>query len=442
MSASKRVRGRTLGLKTALCIGVVGVIAISFDLRSAVPGEDDPLYKYLQLYTKVLTLTMTRYVDPVEGRKLVYGSLQGMLSKLDPYSMFLTPEDLEEMKRDTTGQFGGIGIEVVMQDGKIHVITPIRGGPAEKAGMLPGDKIIKIDDALTKDMTFLEAVKNLRGARGSQVTLFVERGSQIIKFSLKRDRISQESVETSVLDKDILLLRVSQFQQGTTQRARKEIENFLSTTEKPKGVIIDFRNNPGGLLNEAISFSELFIKEGNIVYTIDREGNKKVEKAHSLNTFEAMPMVILTNRGTASASEIVSGAFKDYNLAILAGQNTFGKASVQSVIEMPDGSGVKLTVAKYYTPEGMSIHEKGIAPDVEVAEPESSHLGEVINGKPDTKPAKDETDKAAKGITPEPADPLVETGKRLVTKLWQKMEASTGRRLPDVVKTMIRRKDL
>lgn len=331
----------------------------------------DPVYKYLQIYTKVLHLVMTKHVDPVEGRKLVYGSIQGMLSKLDAYSVFLTPEDLADMKQDTSGQFGGIGIEVSLADGEIRVIAPIEGGPAAQKGIMAGDNIIKIGKARVKDLTLTEAVRRLRGKRGTIIKLTIQRSIEgkptIFEFDIKREKVKQVSVRSNMVDPEVLYLRIAQFQKRTTADARKIIQAAIDNTPNLKGVILDFRNNPGGLLVEAVSFSELFIKEGNIVFTIDREGHKKIEKAHALNTLKTLPLVVLINKGTASASEIVTGALQDYNLALIVGANSYGKGSVQSVIELPDGSGLKLTVAKYYTPKGRGIEERGIDPDLRVA---------------------------------------------------------------------------
>ena len=420
------------------------VLIVSFFIPLSSYGElseNDPIYKYAQIYTKVLYLTMTRYVDPVESRKLVYGSLQGMLASLDPYSMFLTPEDLAEMKRDTTGQFGGIGIEVTLHEGKIQIITAIKGSPADRMGILSGDRIIKIDDKMVKDMTFTDAIKNLRGTPSSKVSLLIERGSKLLRFELKRERISEESVKSEALPDGILHLRITQFQKGVSQEVRKHVQSFLDKNKTPHGLIVDLRSNPGGLLEEAITVSELFMKEGTIVYTVDRDGNKKVEKAHSLNTFEPLPMVILTNRGTASASEIVGGAFQDLHLAILAGQRTFGKGSVQSVIELPDGSGIKLTVAKYFTPEGRSIHEKGIQPDVVVEEKDPEPMAVTINGQANPKTSPEPKAGVAEVKKEEEKDKVLEEGQRLVAKIYTTASKSKDR-LPNVIQSMIRSKNL
>lgn len=380
---------------------------------------EDPIYKYLQIYTKVLHLVMTKYVDPVEGRGLVYGSIQGMLTKLDPYSVFLTPEDLAEMKRDTSGQFGGIGIEVSLADGEIHVIAPIEGGPADKAGIFPGDKIIKINSDWVKDLTLTEAVRRLRGRRGSHVRLTIDRSGDIVDFKLTREEVKQVAIKSNMIDQNILYLRIAQFQKRTAQDSRKVIQEAIDQTTGLKGMILDLRNNPGGLLEEAIAFSELFVKEGNIVFTIDREGNKKIEKAHALNTFDLLPIVVLINKGTASASEIVTGAFQDYQMALVVGDKSYGKGSVQSVIELPDGSGVKLTVAKYYTPKGRVIQEKGIQPDLPVA----FDMAKMKY------PVKEEDDK------------VLQEGKRLVLKLHKRFQRSK-KPITDVVSRMVRKKDL
>jgi carboxyl-terminal processing protease len=381
-------------------------------------ASDDPIYKYLDIYSKVLHLVMTKYVDPVEGKNLVYGSIQGMLNQLDSYSVFLTPEDLADMKRDTSGQFGGVGIEVSLTDGEIHVIAPIEDGPAHKAGILTGDKIIKIDQAWVKDMTLMEALNKLRGRRGTKVVLTLDRAGTPVELTVERQDVKQVAVKTRILEPDVLLIRVAQFQKRTTHDTRKIIDSAFAANPQVKNIVLDLRNNPGGLLEEAVAFSELFVREGSIVYTIDREGNKKVEKAHAVNTLSTRPMVVLVNRGTASASEIVSGALQDYQMALLVGENTYGKGSVQSVMELPDGSGIKLTVAKYYTPKGRVIHEKGIVPDVPVVAKKTG----VSAGLPDDQ------------------DNQLQEAIRLVRKLTQQYQTSK-RPLEEVIAKMIRQKE-
>jgi carboxyl-terminal processing protease len=347
-------------------------------VRSA-PGGEPPsaqgAYKSLDLFARVLHFVESNYVESVDPTKLVNGAIRGMLSSLDPHTTFLPPDLYREMKIDTTGEFGGLGIEVSVKEGALIVISPIEGTPAYKAGLKPGDRILAIDDKPTSRMTLIEAVRGMRGPKGSKVKVSVMRGTDKLDFIIVRDRIRIQSASGSLLEPGFAYLRLKNFQ----ERSDQDLGEVLTRLEKEnggpfKGAILDLRNNPGGLLDQAVRISDLFLPGGTIVITKGR-GNTQVDRrsAHPKGpSWTRYPMVVLVNGGTASASEIVAGALQDHRRAIVLGSQSFGKGSVQTVVEMEDGDGskvgVKLTIAKYYTPSGRSIQEKGITPDILVPE--------------------------------------------------------------------------
>jgi carboxyl-terminal processing protease len=332
-------------------------------------GDTGEIYEFLKTYSDVIDLVKKNYVDNVKDKDLVYASIKGILESLDPHSSFLTPEMYKEMQTETKGEFGGIGIEITVKDGFPTVITPIEDTPAYKAGLKAGDNIIKIDGKLTKNMGLVDVVKLIRGAKGKPVNLTVMReGFTTPKdFTVLRDTIQVKSVKFRMLESGYGYVRITQFQEKTARdldNAMKELEK--SNKDKPlTGMVLDLRNDPGGLLEQAVEVSDRFIADGLIVYI---EGRKKEESkmkfyAHKKDDFLG-PLVVLVNEGSASASEIVAGALQDHKRAIVVGTKTFGKGSVQTVFPLGDGSAVRLTTAKYYTPKGRSIQAEGITPDI------------------------------------------------------------------------------
>lgn len=328
-------------------------------------------YQELQLFTDVLTIVKRNYVEEVSIKDLIYGAIDGMLLSLDPHSGFMPPEIYQEMKSETQGQFGGLGIEITLRDGVLTVVAPIEDTPAAQAGIEAGDQILKIDGQFTKDMEIMEAVRLMRGEPGTTVTIAVIRETfdKPKEFTLTREVIKVKSVKTSLLDEGFVYVRLAQFQERTSEDLRAALA-ALHRQNKPgfKGLILDLRNNPGGLLDQAVEVVDLFQSEGMIVFTKGREVEPQMEfKASPAGTEPDYPMVVLINGGSASASEIVAGALQDHGRAVILGSQSFGKGSVQTIIPLSDDSGLRLTTARYYTPKGTSIQAKGITPDIEVS---------------------------------------------------------------------------
>lgn len=340
-------------------------------------------YQTLELFTDVLSIIRKSYVEETDITELIYGAIRGMLATLDPHSSFLTPEMYQDMKDDTHGEFGGLGIEITKKDGVLVVVSPIEDTPAFKAGIEAGDQIVKIGDKSTKDMEIMEAVRLLRGARGESVTISIWRegfGAPKV-YTIVRDIIQLHSVKGKMLQQGYGYVRLSQFQARTGSNLKQKLADLKKANgEELKGLILDLRNNPGGLLDQAVAVSDLFLSEGLIVYTEGREvGSQMKFLAQSEGTEADYPLVVLINGGSASASEIVAGALQDQGRAVLLGEQSFGKGSVQSVIPMGDKSGLRLTTARYFTPSGVSIQARGITPDILVSpitseEKEEKHL--------------------------------------------------------------------
>ena len=296
-----------------------------------------------------------------------------MLETLDPHTLYMPPKLYKELKADTTGVFGGIGVEITVQEDWVTVVAPLEGTPAEKAGILSGDRIVKIDGVSTKSMDFSETIQKMRGSKGSNIRLTLTRDTlkQPFDITLKREVIRVPSVRIEVVENQFGIVRISSFQERTAVELRKAVKTF-SKESKLKGLILDLRNNPGGLLDEAVDVVDIFLKSGTIVTTESR--NKEVidkREAREEGTEPTYPLIILVNGGSASAAEIVAGALQDSGRGVILGTRTFGKGSVQSVIELSDGSALKLTIARYYTPKGRSIQAEGITPDI-VVEPSLS----------------------------------------------------------------------
>ena len=333
-------------------------------------------YEKLKVFTEILSLVQSNYVDEVKSKELIYGAVKGMLETLDPHSAFMPPETFREMQVETQGSFGGLGIEITVKDRALTVVSPIEGTPADRAGIQPGDRIIKIEGQPTKDLTLMDAVRKLRGPKGSKVTITILREGSLepLDVTLVREVIEVKSVRSKDLGDGIYYVRLSSFQERTT----KDLERVLEQAQKAgsTALILDLRNDPGGLLNQAVAVSDMFLDKGQlIVYTQGRVKNQDLRfTAEHSNGFPRWPMVVLVNGGSASASEIVAGALQDWKRAVILGTKTFGKGSVQTVIPLSDGSGLRLTTAKYFTPRGRSIHGIGIMPDilVELPKPEVS----------------------------------------------------------------------
>jgi len=359
------------GVVVGTFLAIVGA-----DFTRGLSADVSGIYPQLEKFTDCLGIIENSYVEEVSPEKLIEGAIKGMVSVLDPHSAYLTKEGYKEMQISTTGSFGGLGIEIGVRDDVLTVITPIEGTPAFHAGVLPGDRIIKIDGKPTADLSLEDAVKLLRGPKGTQVVITIMRDKQEkpIDLTITRAMIHIESVKAEMLEPGYGYIKVRNFQVDTADDIRSALEEMGPL----KGLILDLRYNPGGLLDQAVSVSDLFLESGMIVYTDGRRPEEKTEyRARKEGTFEGFPMIVLINGGSASAAEIVSGALQDNKRAIVVGVKSFGKASVQSIRPLSDGSALKLTVARYYTPSGRSIQATGIEPDIRVEQRvEASASGE------------------------------------------------------------------
>ena len=343
----------------------------SSSAQAAPSGQD--AYRQLEIFSRVLNLVQDHYVEEVDTKTLVEGAINGMLSALDPHSSYLPPDDFKELQTETSGSFSGIGIEVTIRDDMLTVVSPIEGTPAARAGIQAGDAIVAIDGESTSDMTLMEAVKRLRGPKGTTVTVTIYRQGwqEGKKITVERDVIPLVSVKSSIIEPGYALVRITNFQAHTADDLLQALTE-LTAENDIEGVILDLRNNPGGLFEQAIEVADIFLKEGIIVSTRGRtEAETTVYRAHASDTTYTMPMVVLVNAGSASAAEIVAGALKDHRRALILGTQTFGKGSGQTIIPMPGGAGLRLTTARYYTPNGTSIQATGITPDIVVPSEET-----------------------------------------------------------------------
>lgn len=325
-------------------------------------------FEALKRFSQVLDMVESYYVEPVTRKELIDNSIKGMIEQLDPHSTYLTPEDYKDMQIDTAGKFSGIGIEISLEQGRLIVVSPIEDTPAYKAGLLSGDLILEINDASTQDMTLMDAVKLIRGKKGTTVNLLIlhKDTNKPIEVPIVRGTIPIVSVKTQSLEDGYLYLRLTKFHESSTKNMREKIAEYQKE-HTLKGIILDLRNNPGGLLGQAVSVADTFISEGTIVYIQGKDKSSRKDFFASKNVNEVtVPLVTLINAGSASASEIVAGALQDHKRGLIVGERSFGKGSVQTIIPMTDGSGIKLTTALYYTPNGRSIQAKGIEPDLHI----------------------------------------------------------------------------
>jgi len=354
-------------LLTVICLGSFVLLGLSNDNTTS--AKDKNFYKDIKTFNEVLDMVRKSYVDEVDISKMVQGAISGMIRTLDPHSSFMTPDLYKELEVETQGQFGGIGIEIMILKEVLTVVSPIEDTPAFNAGIKSGDQILKIDGKSTKDITTMEAVQKLRGPKDTKVTITILRDNMTTPkdVTLTRAIIQIKSVKVKKIDDHIGYIRVAAFQERTAEDLHKALKEVSEKNKPLKGLVLDLRNDPGGLLTQAIEVSDMFLKSGVIVST---RGRVKAMETKSMAKDDGdeptCPIIILVNEGTASAAEIVAGALQDNGRALVVGTQTFGKASVQTVIPLEGGSALKLTTARYYTPKGRSIQAEGITPDVSV----------------------------------------------------------------------------
>jgi carboxyl-terminal processing protease len=360
-------RSTSFSLLVVICLGALILLGLYND--SKVSALDKGIYKDIKLFNEVFDIVKKNYVDEVDSSTLIQGAINGMIRTLDPHSSFMTPDLYKELEVETQGQFGGIGIEITILKDILTVVSPIEDTPAFNAGVKSGDQIIKIDGKSTKDITIMEAVKKLRGPKDTKVTITImrENMSKPKDIVLTRAIIQIKSVKSKIFEDNIGYIRIASFHERTADDLRKALREISEKLQPMKGLVLDLRNDPGGLLIQAIEVSDMFLKSGIIVSTRGRTKNMETKAMARNNGNEiSCPIVVLVNEGTASAAEIVAGALQDNGRALIIGTQTFGKASVQTVISLEDGSALKLTTARYYTPKGRSIQAEGIKPDIVV----------------------------------------------------------------------------
>ncbi len=362
-----RVRTWVAALVAAVSLAVAQSVVLG--AKSPGQGDNEELYKELELFEHALSIVRSDYVEEPKAKQLIYGALKGMLGTLDPYSQFMDPDSYSELKVETEGEFGGLGIEITIKDDLLTIIAPIDDTPAFHAGLQPNDRIVKIDGELTRGITLMEAVKKLRGKPNTPVklTIFRDGETELKEQELMRAVIKIESVrEAKLIEEKIGYIRVSDFRERTTEDLESAIETLKG--QEMDSLIIDLRNNPGGLLDVAVSVAELFLDRTQLVVsTKGRLRNQNQELRSRIDgSVNGIPLVVLINEGSASASEILAGAIQDHHRGIVLGTKSHGKASVQTIFPLKDGSALRLTTSKYFTPSGRSIHGQGIAPDVMV----------------------------------------------------------------------------
>jgi carboxyl-terminal processing protease len=359
--------------KVVMISALLLILTLSLGGGVASKGNDTAAtYENLRLFTEVLSIVQSQYVDEVAPKDIIYNAIKGTLRGLDPHSSFLDPEMYREMQVETSGSFGGLGIEITLRDDVLTVVAPIEGTPAYRAGIQPGDRILKIEGLSTKDMQLSDAVKRMRGKPGSKITISIVREgwAEPKDFVITREQIRVHSVRANQLEPGIEYIKLRQFQEQTANDLEVSLDKYVKEG-KIQGLVLDLRNNPGGLLTSAVEVTEKFLESGKlVVYTEGRVRNQNMRfSSNAKRVFSDFPIVVLLNQGSASASEIVAGALQDWGRAVVIGTQSFGKGSVQTIIPLSDGSGLRLTTAKYFTPKGRSIHGKGITPDIIVELP-------------------------------------------------------------------------
>ncbi len=349
----------------AILFGLVLSFVLNHSVTHPVLAEEEDIYKELKIFSEAISMLQKNYVEPVKTKDISYGAIRGILNTLDAHSSFMTPEVYKEMQIDTKGEFGGLGIQIGLKGGRVVVIAPIDGTPAHRAGIKAGDMILEVDgQAFTKEINLMDAVNKMRGSPGTAVSLTIGREGQPepLTFRLTREIIQIKSVKSKMLEPGIAYIRLVQFQEQTG----KDLIDALDPLRKDlHSLVLDLRNNPGGLLTAAVEVSEVFLPAGKAIVSIRGRNTKENEfVAKNANPIDGTPIVVLVNNGSASASEIVAGALQDWGRAVVLGTQTFGKGSVQTILPLSDGSALRLTTAKYYTPKGRSIQNTGITPDV------------------------------------------------------------------------------
>ncbi len=359
MKIKKRTKMKLLAAAVALLLSLAIFSAV------ATPKQASP-YAKLELFAKVLIHLERYYVEPIDEQEVMIGAIEGMMRTVDPHSSFLTPDEYELLEADTRGQFGGIGVEVSIRDAILTVITPMPDSPAERGGIEPGDFIVAVEGKSTAEMSLEDMVRLMRGEVGTSVTITIQRGNEKpFEVTLQREIIKVESVEAELLLPGYPWIRVQVFQDGTSAEVLAAIDELTAESGDLKGIVLDLRRNPGGVLDEAVRLADLFVAEGTLLSTRGRGDIVLHEyNASRAGTLTDPPLVCLIDGGSASASEIVAGALQDHGRALLVGMKSFGKGSVQSIIGLGDGYGMKLTVARYFTPNGRSIQAEGVKPDV------------------------------------------------------------------------------
>lgn len=396
-----------------LRLTVLGFITIGFFFLLPSAGRSEsfaksPDYRELRLFRQVMGIVQKNYVKEVSDKELIQGAINGMLQALDPHSSFLTEELFKELQVETKGEFGGLGIEITLENGILTIVSPIEDTPAFKAGLKPGDKIIKIDGESTKNITLMKAVKKMRGQPGTKVTVTIMReGWKKFKdFTIIRDKIKVQSVKKEMLEPGYAYIRLSAFQETTDHDLAVALRE-LTEAEPIKGAILDLRSNPGGLLDQAVKVTNLFLDKGLIVYTDGRAKDQHMEFwATPTGTHYDFKLAVLLNEGSASASEIVAGALQDHDRALVFGTKSFGKASVQTIIPIEGGSGLRLTTAYYYTPKKRNLNKTGIEPDVDLKEEVQKQVDEELEEESKA-PEKRKKPKYPRPLVDKEKDPVV-----------------------------------
>ncbi len=394
MPVKKNVLILLLGMLFGLMIGVCGSVIADKDGSQSSGQLNEPIdeavlpFDELRMFTEVFGRIKRDYVEPVSDKKLLEDAIKGMLAGLDPHSAYLDQEQYEDLKEGTMGQFGGLGIEVTMENGFVKVVSPIDDTPAERAGIKAGDLVVRLDEKPVKGMSLGEAVNIMRGEPGSDILLTIIREGEPapLKIAITRAIIKVKSVKQRLLEKDFGYLRISSFQSKTGQSVLEAVDALKKENEGAlKGLVLDLRNNPGGVLNAAVEVSDAFLEKGLIVYTEGRIKNSEMRfNAAPGDIVDGVPIVVLINAGSASASEIVAGALQDHKRAVIMGEKSFGKGSVQTILPTSGSAAVKLTTARYYTPSGRSIQAEGINPDIILARVKLESIAGASDFKPVT----------------------------------------------------------